>query len=75
MANKWIWMPIETAPKDKPMWLFGIAHSYDGYYRPNAKVIGRWDKSIGGWRITGCGAPREERIAANFWFPIPDDPK
>lgn len=68
------WMPINTAPKDKNVWLFGTAYCYDGYFRPKAMVIGRWVAATKEWVITALGAPRETTIVPDFWSPLPEKP-
>jgi len=47
------WQPIETAPTTGLIWLFGTAHTWDGYERPNAKVIGYWSKDK--WYVIALG--------------------
>jgi hypothetical protein len=66
------WHPIETAPKDRVIWLFGTEITYDDYTRPNAMVIGCW--SGRDWMVLALGIPRSETIEALLWHPLPELP-
>ncbi len=67
------WKPIDAdTPKGIQVWLFGEAHTYDGYWRPNAMVIGRF--MSGEWHITALGGHTETTIVPTLWQHLPELP-
>jgi hypothetical protein len=68
------WLPITDAPTDRSLFLFGTAFTYDGYYQPNAMVIGSYCKHTQSWHVTALGAPRIERIDPTLYCELPNKP-
>jgi hypothetical protein len=66
------WQSIDTAPKTGQIWLFGTVQTWDGYERPNARVIGYYSGDK--WYVSAMGGPREKTVVPTLWYPIPDNP-
>jgi hypothetical protein len=64
LANQW--QPIETAPKDKKIWLWWP--EIDEY-----PVVGEWHK-LGFWMVSRLGAGRVGSDPIH-WMPQPEPPK
>lgn len=77
------WATLDTAPRDKPIWLYVPAiswtHGEDG--RPshvvNAVVVAQWDKAQGAWIRTD----NADHVYPSLWNDAnpaghkPDDPE
>lgn len=64
------WQPIETAPKDRRVLLWG--RYWNGVDKFQHPLIGIWDPNVGRWIIPG-----EFRFGVHpsYWMPLPPPPK
>ena len=62
MTDRWNWQPVQTAPRDQPIWLFlpsiGFTHAPDGTVSnvTHACVVGQWDAARSAWINRETGA-------------------
>ena len=75
-----VWQPIETAPKDQPLLLFGLLEVLESDRQLHAnldvprRAAGYWDEIDGAWSVQG-GTWEGPWIAATHWMPLPAPPE
>lgn len=71
------WQPIETAPKDKTLLLYGrqVGGSKDDLAGWDGNIVasGYWDGIDGSWCVTGS-TWRGPFIGPTHWMPLPEPP-
>jgi len=71
----YVWQPIETAPKDTPLLLFGLPDSSDYVTWVELTIIsGYWDTVEGAWCSTTADWTGPF-INATHWMSLPDPPR
>lgn len=70
------WQPIETAPKDRDVWLFGLAEIWHGSTPFECQAQGGWDPEEWRWMTTTFDDRGQILwIAPTHWMPLPAPPE
>ncbi len=69
------WQPIETAPLDADVWLYGTAELWVGSTPFHWQGVGGWDPEFSAW-LTNAHDDKGQclYIKATHWMPLPDAP-
>lgn len=69
-----VWMPIETAPKDKrPVLLFGVLPEVWGYTEElHVITVGGWNGER--WNAEANNGRQVGHLIPTHWMPLPDPP-
>lgn len=70
------WMPIETAPKDKDVWVYGLATPWAGSSPFSWQGQAGWNEEDASWWTTSHDDTGEVLIVRpTHWMPLPPPPE
>ena len=69
------WQPIETAPKDADVWVYGLAHVWVGSCQFFWQGQAGWDADDASWWTTAHDDKGEPlKVIPTHWMPLPAAP-